>query len=92
MPEGTDMVSVLVTDHEEMKQFFRELEATTDAKARREAADKLTWLMTEARMSAPPLTVKDWSARSWAMKLSRWLTAPVATTTLRMVPLTPSAT
>lgn len=42
MPEGTDMVSVLVTDHEEMKQFFRELEATTDAKARREAADKLT--------------------------------------------------
>jgi hemerythrin-like domain-containing protein len=42
MPEGTDMVSVLVTDHNEMKDYFRELEAATDAKARREAADKLT--------------------------------------------------
>ena len=42
MPEGTDMVSVLVTDHKEMKDYFRELEAAADAKARREAADKLT--------------------------------------------------
>jgi hemerythrin-like domain-containing protein len=42
MPEGTDMVSVLVTDHNEMKDYFRELEAAADAKARREAADKLT--------------------------------------------------
>jgi hemerythrin-like domain-containing protein len=42
MPEGTDMVSVLVTDHNEMKDYFRELETAADAKARREAADKLT--------------------------------------------------
>jgi hemerythrin-like domain-containing protein len=42
MPDGTDMVSVLVTDHAEMKQFFREIETATDAKVRREAADKLT--------------------------------------------------
>jgi hemerythrin-like domain-containing protein len=42
MPDGTDMVSVLVTDHQEMKDYFRELEAATDAKARRDAADKLT--------------------------------------------------
>jgi hemerythrin-like domain-containing protein len=42
MPDGTDMVSVLVTDHGEMKQYFRELEAATDAKTRREVADKLT--------------------------------------------------
>jgi hemerythrin-like domain-containing protein len=42
MPEGTDMVSVLITDHQEMKQYFRELEAATDGKARRDAADKLT--------------------------------------------------
>ena len=42
MPDGTDMVSVLVKDHEEMKQYFRELEATTDPKARRDVADRLT--------------------------------------------------
>jgi len=42
MADGTDMVSVLVTDHGEMKQYFRELEAATDAKTRRDVADKLT--------------------------------------------------
>jgi hemerythrin-like domain-containing protein len=42
MPKGTDMVSVLVTDHNEMKDYFRELEAAADPKARRDAADKLT--------------------------------------------------
>jgi hemerythrin-like domain-containing protein len=42
MAEGTDMVSVLVTDHREMKAYFRELEAATGGKGRREAADKLT--------------------------------------------------
>ena len=43
MPDGTtDMVSVLVKDHEEIKDYFRELEAATDPTARREAADKLT--------------------------------------------------
>lgn len=42
MTEGTDMVSVLVTDHQEIKEYFRELEAATDATARRDAADKLT--------------------------------------------------
>ncbi len=42
MPDGTDMVSVLVKDHEEMKQYFRELEGTTDPKARRDIADRLT--------------------------------------------------
>jgi hemerythrin-like domain-containing protein len=42
MADGTDFVSVLVKDHEEMKQYFRELEATTDPKERRDVADKLT--------------------------------------------------
>src|SRR4051795_9569419 len=42
MAEGTDMVSVLVTDHAEMKQYFRELEAATDPAERRDIADKLT--------------------------------------------------
>ena len=42
MTDGTDMVSVLVKDHQEIKEFFRELEAATDAQGRREAADKLT--------------------------------------------------
>jgi hemerythrin-like domain-containing protein len=42
MSEAEDFVSVLVHDHEEMKQYFRELEAATDAKTRREIADKLT--------------------------------------------------
>ncbi len=42
MADGTDMVSVLVTDHAEMKEYFRELEAATTAEERREVADKLT--------------------------------------------------
>lgn len=42
MADGTDMVSVLVTDHKEIKQYFRELEAATDGDARRDIADKLT--------------------------------------------------
>jgi len=43
MPDGsTDMVSVLVKDHEEIKEYFREVESATDAKSRRDAADKLT--------------------------------------------------
>ena len=42
MADGTDMVSVLVKDHQEMKEYFRELEAALDAKTRREVADKLT--------------------------------------------------
>jgi hemerythrin-like domain-containing protein len=42
MTDGTDMVSVLVKDHDEMKEYFRELEAATDAEHRREIADKLT--------------------------------------------------
>ena len=39
---SNDMVSVLVKDHEEIKGYFREVEAATDAKSRRDAADKLT--------------------------------------------------
>ena len=42
MADGTDMVSVLVKDHEEMKEFFRQLEATTDPEERRDVADRLT--------------------------------------------------
>jgi hemerythrin-like domain-containing protein len=42
MAEGTDMVSVLVKDHEEIKEFFRQLEAATDPKERRDLADRLT--------------------------------------------------
>jgi Hemerythrin HHE cation binding domain len=43
MPDGTtDMVSVLVKDHTEIKEYFGEIEAATDATSRREAADKLT--------------------------------------------------
>jgi hemerythrin-like domain-containing protein len=42
MADGTDMVSVLVKDHEEMKEFFRQLEAATDAEERRDIADRLT--------------------------------------------------
>jgi hemerythrin-like domain-containing protein len=42
MSDKTDMVSVLVKDHQEIKEFFREIETATDAKARRDAADKLT--------------------------------------------------
>jgi hemerythrin-like domain-containing protein len=42
MTDGTDMVSVLVKDHAEMKEYFRELEAAATAEERREVADKLT--------------------------------------------------
>jgi hemerythrin superfamily protein len=42
MADGIDMVSVLVKDHNEMKAYFRQLEAATDGKERREVADKLT--------------------------------------------------
>jgi hemerythrin-like domain-containing protein len=42
MTEGTDMVSVLVKDHQEMKEFFQQLEAATTADERREVADRLT--------------------------------------------------
>jgi len=42
MGDGTDMVSVLVKDHEEIKEFFGRLEATTDAEERRDIADRLT--------------------------------------------------
>jgi hemerythrin superfamily protein len=42
MSEGKDMVSVLVKDHEEMKEFFRQIESAADAKTRRDAADQLT--------------------------------------------------
>jgi hemerythrin superfamily protein len=42
MSDAKDMVSVLVKDHEEIKQFFDEIESATDAKGRRDAADKLT--------------------------------------------------
>lgn len=40
--DAKDMVSVLVRDHEEIKEFFRQIEAATDATARRDAADRLT--------------------------------------------------
>ena len=40
--EATDMVSVLVTDHQEMKEFFRQLEVATSAEERRDVADRLT--------------------------------------------------
>src|SRR4051794_15192893 len=42
MTDGSDMVSVLVKDHEEMKEFFQQLEATTDPNERRDIADRLT--------------------------------------------------
>ena len=42
MPEATDMVSVLVKDHQEIKSYFMQLEAATDAKSRRDIADMLT--------------------------------------------------
>jgi hemerythrin-like domain-containing protein len=42
MPEGTDIVSVLVKDHEEIKDYFRQLEAATSASERRDIADALT--------------------------------------------------
>ncbi|NUR07413.1 MAG: hemerythrin domain-containing protein [Nocardioidaceae bacterium] len=42
MADGTDMVSVLVTDHEEIKEFFRQIESTSDPEERRAIADRLT--------------------------------------------------
>ena len=42
MTDGTDMVSVLIEDHREIKEFFREIEAATDAETRRDFADRLT--------------------------------------------------
>ncbi len=39
---ATDMVSVLVKDHQEMKEFFEQLEAATSAEERRDVADRLT--------------------------------------------------
>jgi hemerythrin superfamily protein len=39
---GTDMVSVLVHDHDEVKELFSEIEAATDAKNRRDLADQVT--------------------------------------------------
>ena len=42
MSDAQDMVSVLVKDHEEIKEYFREIESATDAESRRDAADKLT--------------------------------------------------
>ena len=42
MAEAKDMVSVLVEDHHEIKDYFTQLEAATDGKSRRDIADKLT--------------------------------------------------
>jgi hemerythrin-like domain-containing protein len=42
MPEATDMVSVLVKDHQEIKSYFQQLEAASDADSRRDIADRLT--------------------------------------------------
>jgi hemerythrin superfamily protein len=42
MADAQDMVGVLVKDHAEIKEYFQELEAATDAKTRRDVADKLT--------------------------------------------------
>lgn len=42
MAEAKDMVSVLVEDHHEIKEYFTQLESATDGKSRREIADKLT--------------------------------------------------
>ncbi|HET8717160.1 MAG TPA: hemerythrin domain-containing protein [Nocardioidaceae bacterium] len=39
---GKDMVSVLVTDHHEIKDYFKQLEAAQDPKQRRDIADALT--------------------------------------------------
>jgi hemerythrin-like domain-containing protein len=41
MSEAKDMVSVLVKDHHEIKDFFRRLEAATDGETRRDIADML---------------------------------------------------
>jgi hemerythrin superfamily protein len=42
MSDAKDMVSVLVKDHAEIKEYFRQLESATDAKTRRDTADRLT--------------------------------------------------
>lgn len=42
MSERHDMVSVLVEDHEEVKQLFRDIETANDAKTRRDKADQVT--------------------------------------------------
>ena len=42
MSDAQDMVSVLTKDHSEIKEYFRQLEAATDPKARRDIADELT--------------------------------------------------
>lgn len=42
MGDGKDMVSVLVKDHDEMKQYFRVIEGASDARTRRDVADQLT--------------------------------------------------
>jgi hemerythrin superfamily protein len=39
---GQDMVNVLVKDHEEVKELFREIESATDGKTRRAKADQVT--------------------------------------------------
>jgi hemerythrin superfamily protein len=40
--DANDMVSVLKKDHEEMKEYFREIEGSTDPEQRRDIADRLT--------------------------------------------------
>jgi hemerythrin superfamily protein len=40
--DAKDMVSVLVRDHEEIKEYFRKIESAGDAKTRRDTADALT--------------------------------------------------
>ena len=42
MADAQDMVSVLVKDHQEMKEFFRQLEAAATPDERRDIADRLT--------------------------------------------------
>jgi hemerythrin superfamily protein len=42
MTDGKDMVSVLVKDHQEIKDYFKQLEAATDPGSRRTIADQLT--------------------------------------------------
>ena len=40
--DPNDMVSVLTRDHAEIKDYFRQIEAASDAETRRTVADKLT--------------------------------------------------
>lgn len=42
MAEAKDMVSVLVKDHEEIKDYFKQIESATDAETRRTVADEVT--------------------------------------------------